>query len=182
MIRRILDSCYLASGALGALSMVLLGAMVLAQVLGRLTQYQIRGTDDFTAWLMAAGASFSLAYTFRHNAHIRVSLLLERLKGRWRHVLEVLCLVVAAATTGLFTWAAFDLVYSSWTYHEIASGLVRAPLWIPQTVMAIGTLMLLIAVVDDLVMLLAGRRTSYQQASTEKEADASAMEQVIEEL
>lgn len=182
MIRRVLDCCYLASGALGALSMVLLAAVVLAQVAGRLVQFQIRGTDDFTAWLMAAGACFSLAYTFRYGTHIRVGLLLERVAGTRRRCLEMLCLAVGAATAGLFTWAAFDLVYNSWRFHEVAPGLVKIAMWIPQTAMALGALLLLIALLDDLAMLVVGRRTSYEKASSDKAGSATALERAAEEL
>ncbi|MGE0799062.1 MAG: TRAP transporter small permease [Lautropia sp.] len=180
MIRRLLDGCYLASGVLGALSMILLALVVLAQVVGRLMQVQLRGTDDFTAWLMAAGACLPLAYAFRYGTHIRVSLLLERLTGAPRRRLEIFCLVVAAATAGLFAYAALDLVYGSWRFNEMAAGLVPIPLWIPQVAMALGAVLLLVAVVDDLVQLLSGRRTSYQQVSSEN--TRGALERAIEEM
>ena len=177
MTRRFLITLYRISGVLGAASLLLLAAVVLAQIVGRLVRVQIEGADEFTAWLMAAGAFFSLAYTFRHGAHIRVGLLLERIRGRGRRLLEIACLAAAALITGMFTWAAFDLVYSSWRYSDISGGLIRMPMWIPQLSMAAGALLLAIAVLDDLLMITLGRRASY-----DRDSGARVVEQTSGEL
>lgn len=177
MIRKVLSALYLASGVLGAASIVLLAVLVLAQIVGRLLHFQVRGADDFTAWLMAAGAFLSMAYTFQRGAHVRVGFLIESLAGSPRRGLEIACLATAATMAIVFTLAAFDLVHDSWRFDDIASGLVRIPMWIPQASMFLGALILTIAVLDDLAMVLLGHRTSYEGLE-----EATALEQASEEV
>jgi len=51
-----------------------------------------------------------------------------------------------------------ELAWQSWDFHDISTGNDATPLWIPQIGMALGTLVLLIAFVDELVMELRGQR------------------------
>lgn len=162
-MRGFLDRFYVASGVLGAVSIGFIALLVLAQIVGRLLEISVPGADDFTAWLMAAVAFFSLAHTFRHGAHIRIGLLLDNVRGGWRKGIEIFCLAVALAISVAFAYAAFDLVYDSWRYNEVGQGLVSVALWIPQLPMALGALVLAIAILDDLAEVLAGRIPSYRR-------------------
>jgi hypothetical protein len=49
------------------------------------------------------------------------------------------------------------LVLQSHEFEEISQGVDATPLWIPQLTMAIGSVVLLVALVDDLVMRTLGR-------------------------
>ena len=42
---------------------------------------------------MAAASFFALAYTFYDNAHIRITLFLEKLKDKKRRFAEIWCLI-----------------------------------------------------------------------------------------
>ena len=50
------------------------------------------------------------------------------------------------------------LAFQSWQFNDISTGNDATPLWIPQLAMAAGTLVLLIAFVDELVLEWRGRR------------------------
>jgi TRAP-type C4-dicarboxylate transport system permease small subunit len=58
----------------------------------------------------------------------------------------------------LFCFYSIKLAWQSWDFHDISTGNDATPLWIPQIGMALGTLVLLIAFVDELVMELRGQR------------------------
>jgi TRAP-type C4-dicarboxylate transport system permease small subunit len=49
-------------------------------------------------------------------------------------------------------------------------GLLVLPIWIPQLSFALGTAILMIAVLDELVAVLRGRRPAYQVAVEERHA------------
>ena len=67
--------------------------------------------------------------------------------------LAIACLLAAA-----FTAYSIKLVYQSNVFHDISTGNDATPLWIPQIAMAVGTFVLLIAFVDELVLEIQGRR------------------------
>ena len=68
--------------------------------------------------------------------------------------------------TGYFSFYAFNLVYESYVFGDLAVGMVPLPLWIPQFLMALGSVVLFTELVDDLVQVLSGRAPSYQQHET----------------
>ena len=85
-----------------------------------------------------------------------------------RRALERACLALAALMVGYFAWYACDMTLVSYRLHDVSQGLVAVPLWFPQSGMALGLVILFIAVADDLVAALRGRGTSYEIAETRK--------------
>jgi TRAP-type C4-dicarboxylate transport system permease small subunit len=106
-----------------------------------------------------AGAGFlALAHTFRHGEHIRVTLILEHLGATPRRALERIALAVATLLAGLFAFYSVRLAFQSWQFSDISTANDATPLWMPQLVMAAGTVVLLIALIDEFAAELAGRR------------------------
>lgn len=156
-VRRFLERLYLASGVLGAACIVGVALTTVAQVVGRVAGSTIDSTESASFFL--AGSTFlGLAYTFRSGAQIRVSLLLDSLAPSKRKVLDIWSTGLFVLTIAYLVYWTFDLVYFSWKYKEISSGIIAMPLWIPRSSMAVGTLFLLVAAVDTFIGLVSGRR------------------------
>jgi len=132
----------------------------------------LRRADDIVSWLCAASAFLALGYTFRHGELVRVGLLIERLPPRARRRAETACLLVALVFVAYTAWAAARFVYESWQFEEVAQGLIQIPIWIPQMGFVLGAAVLLVAVLDELVLHLAGRKTAYQAAEDARRATA----------
>ena len=157
-MRKALDAIYDGAAWLAALAMVGLLAMVLLSVVSRQLHFHVPGTDAYAGYLMAAAGFLALAHTLKRGEHIRVTLLLSALEGRARRALEIWALVGAVLLAGLSAWYAARLSWQSYAFHDISTGNDATPLWIPQLAMAAGTLVLLIAFIDELVLELQGRR------------------------
>ena len=158
-MRKSLDALYDAAAGLAALSMVGLLVMVLLSVVSRQLHFHVAGTDAYAGYLMAGAGFLALAHTLKRGEHIRVTLLLAALHGRARRALEIWALFAAALLAGLAAWYSVRLAWQSYALHDISTGNDATPLWIPQLSMAAGTLVLLIAFVDELVLELQGRRS-----------------------
>lgn len=156
-MRQCLDFLYRLAGALAALGMVGTLVMVSAGIFSRPLGIYLRGTDDYAGYCMAACGFLALAYTFKHGEHIRVTLLLERVPERFKRLLEWTSLAVATGVVSILAWYSLRLVLQSYEFEEISQGVDATPLWIPQIAMAIGTAVLLVALLDDLVMTTLGR-------------------------
>ena len=157
-MRKFLDHLYNAAGVLAALFMIGTLAMVLASVLGRLLQFNLRGSDAYAGYCMAAAGFLALAHTLKRGEHIRVTLVLERLNNRNRHRLEIFAHLVAAFFAAMFAYFSARLVYQSFQFNDISQGNDATPLWIPQIAMAVGAAVLLIALLDELVLLATGTK------------------------
>jgi TRAP-type C4-dicarboxylate transport system permease small subunit len=157
-MRRALDALYDGAAGLAALFMVLLLVAVLASVLGRQFHVNIPGTDAYAGYMMAGAGFLALAHTLKRGEHIRVTLLLQSLSPRARHALEVWALAAASLLAALVAFYSVRLAWQSHVFNDISTGNDATPLWLPQLSMAIGTTILAVAFIDELVLELRGRR------------------------
>ena len=164
-MRRALNALYDGAAALAALFLLGLLGMVLLSVGGRQLNFYVPGTDAYAGYLMAASGFLALAHTLKRGEHIRVTLILGALGGRWRQGLELWALTFASALSALFAFYCCRLSWQSRSFNDISTGTDATPLWIPQIGMAVGTVILAIAFVDELVLEIRGRR--FTQSSDE---------------
>jgi TRAP-type C4-dicarboxylate transport system permease small subunit len=177
-LRRFLDRLYYASGALAAVCLASICVLMLVQAAGREFGLLIRGGDDITSWLCAASAFFALGHTFRHGELVRVGLFVDMLNPSRRRLAEILALSVTALFVGYMGWAVAKFVYQSWQFNEVAQGLIKLPIWIPQLSFVLGVLVFFIAVVDELTVVLKNRKPAYQVAEEERLAKGDFSEMV----
>lgn len=163
MIRTILDKLYLFAGYAAGFFLVTIFVLMMLLSVGREINLNVPSGDDFTAWSLVAMAFLGLAHTFKKGEMIRVGLLLERLKGGYRRAAELLSLTIAGCFIGYFTLQAGTLAYDSWRFFDMSTGVVAIPLWIPQLGLVGGLAILLIAVIDEWITVVQGRRPSYEQ-------------------
>ncbi|WP_298829308.1 TRAP transporter small permease [uncultured Piscinibacter sp.] len=157
-MRRALDALYDGCAALAALFMVALLAAVLLSILGRQLHFNIPGIDAYAGYLMAGAGFLALAHTLKRGEHIRVTLLIGRLPARWQRGFELWSLAAASALALLSAFYSARLSWQSYRFHDISTSNDATPLWIPQLAMALGTAVLAIAFVDELVLEARGRR------------------------
>jgi len=162
-LRNALDALYLGTAVLGAACLACIGVLILAQIVGRWFGVIVPAAEEFGGFLMAAATFLALAWTLRSGGHIRVNLLIRNFPPRLRKMQEVLVLLAATALLARIAWAAIALVIESREFEDVSAGYIAVPLWIPQLPMAAGLVILTVALLDELVVLLAGRSPSYWQ-------------------
>jgi TRAP-type C4-dicarboxylate transport system permease small subunit len=174
-MRRLLETLYNSAAALAALFLVGLLFMVLLSIASRQLHFHVPGTDAYAGYLMAASGFLALAHTLKRGEHIRVTLLVNALKGGWKRGFEIWALVAATLLSVLFAFYSCRLSWQSYTFHDISTASDATPLWIPQVAMALGTLILAIAFLDELVLELRGRRAAPKNAEALRTKDAEAL-------
>jgi TRAP-type C4-dicarboxylate transport system permease small subunit len=161
-VRRFLDALYDGAAALAALCMVLLLVMVMLSILGRQLHFNLPGVDAYAGYMMAGAGFLALAHTLKKGDHIRVTLLISALHGGWKRGFEVWALFAASALAVLSAVYSSKLAWQSYTFHDISTANDATPLWLPQLSMAVGTLVLAIAFIDEFVLELRGKRVVVQ--------------------
>jgi TRAP-type C4-dicarboxylate transport system permease small subunit len=157
-MRRTLDAIYNISGGVAAVFMVLLLLAVLLSVVSREIGFNVPGIDMYAGYMMAGAGFMALAHTLKRGEHIRVTLVLQSLKPRTKRLFEIGSLSVAMVLAALLAWYSMRLCYQSFALNDISTGSDATPLWIPQISMATGTLILFIALIDELVLEIQGKR------------------------
>ena len=169
-MRRALDALYLAAGSLAAACIALIMVLMVAQSILREMQVRTGAVNDVVSWLCAAAAFLAMAYAFKNGDFVRVTLLLEKISPKAQRRFELAALAIAALAIGYLALLAIRFTYESWAFNDIAQGLLPIPLWIPQLSFALGAVLLLVAVLDELVIVLRGGRPTYVTAVEERHA------------
>lgn len=163
-MRAVLNAVYRGAEAVGAACLVAIAVLILATIAGRLAGVAVTGLDEFAMYSMAAGLFLLLGPTFRRGAHIRVTLVIDRLPRPLRRGAEVACLGAGTALSAYFTWWWTLMTWDSYDFGDLSQGVVAIPLWIPQAAMGLGLLVLTVALLEDLAAALRGRPASYDGA------------------
>jgi TRAP-type C4-dicarboxylate transport system permease small subunit len=146
-----LDRVYRLGGLLSGVGLVCLCMLVLYSILARLIGLYAGGATDFAGYVMATSTFLALADTFRANGHIRVQLLVQRFMGGTRRVIEIICLGIMAAATSFVAIYMIRLAYDSYDFGERSEGADAVLLWMPQTPVAIGALLLAVSVLHTFI-------------------------------
>jgi TRAP-type C4-dicarboxylate transport system permease small subunit len=169
-MRRLLDFLFNAAAAIAAGCVFCIFVLMIIGGVGRQLNFQVSGVNDLVAWLCAAAAFFAMAHAFKHGDFVRVTLLLEKMPAKTRHIFEIVCLSIAAVAVAYLAYSATAFTYESYEFAEMATGLVVIPIWIPQASFVIGSWLLLLAVLDELWIVLQGGKPTYQVAVEERHA------------
>lgn len=176
-MRRFLDALYRYAGWAAALAIFLIFALVFVQVSARLLDGTLRlfgqrplgfiipSIAEICGFLLATASFLALAHTLVVGGHIRVSILIQRLGGRARHIAEVLVGLCAVALSFFMTVAVARLTLRSWTFNDVSYGMVPVPLAWPQAAMTVGLAILTVALAD--VTVRAWRHRKYIQSGSE---------------
>lgn len=135
-------------GWIGAACLVALTLLMLAEITVRaLSNFfpwvpaDIPVAWEYSSYLMAACFTFGAAMTLRAGGHIRVTLVLGRLAPGPRRLMEVAASLVATVFVGFlaismarFAWSAFERGQTSISSDTL--------LWIPESVIAFGMVLL----------------------------------------
>lgn len=94
--------------------------------------------EEYSAYLLIALVYLGLAHTARVGGHIRVDVVYRRLPERLQGGFDLITSILLLVVVGVYFWACLDLFLEKIETHAVAIGLLRTPLWIPQTVLVIG--------------------------------------------
>jgi TRAP-type C4-dicarboxylate transport system permease small subunit len=179
-MRKILDTIYAAALVGACLSMVAIAALVSVQVGGRILDWVLVGIGssrlgiavpslaEIGGFLLVGAAFLALPSTLRAAGHVRVMFLLNILGPGAGRLITVLVLGVALGLASWAAWHASLQALDSWSFNTFSFGVVKVPLWIPQTVMSLGLVLFALALADDLVTTLLRHESAFRRAERER--------------
>ena len=169
-MRQFLDRLFAAAAALAALCVLAIFVLMIAASVGRLLLWQVGWVNDVVSWLCAAAAFLAMAHAFKYGDFVRVTLLLETRAPPLRRSFEIASLAVAAVGIGYLAWWAARYTWESYVFNDIANNMVVIPMWIPQLSFVVGAALFLLAVLDELVLVLRGGKPTYVRLMEERHA------------
>lgn len=145
-------------GALSALLILVVLGITVVSVFNRyMLNKPIMGVDEGTGFLVVAIVMLGAAEALRRGDHIRIDLLVDHASPRLRWWLELWSLASVICFAALLLVASWHTVRFSRAFGAYSTGYLSIPMWIPQSTMVVGSVLLGLAA---LAVLLdrAGRR------------------------
>lgn len=143
-----------AGGALAGAATLGLTVMVAAGVAARrVFNAPFLFVEEVSGYAVLAIVFLGLAYTMKTGGHVRVEVVMERVRGRARTTLEGACLLLAAAFAVVLLAAAVYQVREFYTQRVLSFAYLQTPLWIPGSLMVVGGVLLVLQCLARLLRL-----------------------------
>ena len=149
-----LERIYKISGYIAAIFLIFIAIFILLGISSRIFGFYIRGLSEYSGYCMAASTFFALAYTFGEGGHIRITLFIEKLNKKFRKLFEIWCLSIASIFSGYLAYYFVKMLIISFKFEERSEGADEILIWIPQSPLAIGSIILFVCILHNLLKYL----------------------------
>lgn len=154
IIRIFLDGLYRLSTVAAALCMIAILGLIVAQMLARWTGEVFPGAPDYAGYAMASASFLAFAGALNSGTHIRVSLLVNAVGPRAQRWINIWCFGVATAVAWYVVYYIWRMLGFAIKFNDVSQGQDATPMWIAQSPMFAGAVILAIALTDNLISLL----------------------------
>lgn len=151
--RLCLGAAYVAAGLLAVLFLLGFAEIVLRSGFGISLSFSV----EYSGYLLVLVLFLGSGWTLLNAGHIRVTLISELISDRAAHVLDVLCTVVALVVSAILSIALIEYAYGTWARGTLSYYSSETPLAYPQAFLAVGPIILTLALLARALRLLTGR-------------------------
>jgi len=101
-------------------------------------------SDEVSGYLLVYICFFGAAGTMKQKRHINVDIFVNRMKTQNRKRLELVTSFIALGFLLVFLWHSYVMVYRSYVRGVRMPSVLLTPIWIPQSLLLIGTFFLVL--------------------------------------
>lgn len=153
------------SGHLMGWLIVVLMCMILVEVL---TRYVLRSplsvADEYGGYMLVAMTCIGLAYTWKERGHVRIELLVRKLPDKAQLWLRLITVIMAAVFALVLIEASYELVSDSYIFGRRSGSWLRTPLLWPQMVLIIGSFLLFVQLIAEVIKAVGNLKKSKEKA------------------
>lgn len=159
-LAKILDNITFKLNGLSGICIVIITIFILLEIIARkFFNYGFLFVLEVSSYLLATSWFLSAAYTLRTDGHIRINVLTSVLKtDRAVRFVDIFATVLGIVMSLIFFRAVLILATDSYFFNKTSFSPLRAPLYIPQTFIAIGMFFMLIQMIVRLMLLLVNEK------------------------
>ncbi len=135
-------------------SAAIIGLMMLITTVDVVLRYifnsPLPGIFILCEMLMVCAVYLSVAYIQQQEGHVRVDIIIDKLKGSPRIALELAILILSLAAFGLVFWKTGVNAWDAWVTDDHAMGLIEYPFWPAKTCLTVGVGLLCLRFLADI--------------------------------
>ncbi|MGY9047108.1 C4-dicarboxylate ABC transporter permease [Puniceibacterium antarcticum] len=141
------------------LALLMILGLITAEIISRnLLGSSLAFSWDYAAYAMGAAFMMGSADALRNGAHVRVTALLETVPHTASRVLEFGACLAGLATCAALAWALSEMALLSFQRGSTSATVMRTPLAWPQSLVAMGAIILTLQCLAQLLRLARGER------------------------
>lgn len=155
---RVLDALDAGAATVGYACCAILVLLMLLSVGARAIGVPTYFSDEYSGYLMATMIAMALSQVTGKDAHISADFFVERLSKRkiWP-VLSIMHRLAFCCLASVILYLVVRLAYNSFVDSARSQGILQTPLFIPQTLMAIGLGVMVLRALGMLVQTICGQ-------------------------
>lgn len=151
-VERWLDTVERALSFSAAILVLVLTLLTAAEVVLRYGfNSPIPGTWELSQLLLVGIVFLGFAHTQAKGGHVRVELLIARVGPAWRRGLDLLGLAVGVAVFAVIFWVGLKDTWTAWAIADYTLGSVAFPIWPSKLMVPVGSLLLCLRLVVQIV-------------------------------
>lgn len=152
MYDRILGYITNFAAAIAGLAILLTAFMICYEIIARsIFHSPTVWVMEISTYLLVLAGFFGMAYTMRKNGHICVDFLFSRFPRALQRGLDVLTSILALFVMYVCMTESTNYMLMSRAVGVVSPSLLRVPMWIPQTFMVSGFVLLFLEMVNHLL-------------------------------
>ncbi len=150
--------------------------------------FSSQSTTELSGYMLGVGIAWGLSGALEARTHVRIDILVQKVRPRYRGYLHWLALASLAVFAGFLVYGAWHTTLESWDFRATDNSLLKTPLVIPQGLWLFGIgvfgAMVMLRVLEvalllpgrniEAIELLTGPRSYVEEADEALEAIGSA--------
>jgi TRAP-type C4-dicarboxylate transport system permease small subunit len=147
MFRKTVQRCTLYMSYIGMILLIPMMLLTSAEVVGRAVWSRpIPGSMELSSYMLAIFILLGIAYTHQVRGHVRVTMLVSRLPGRWSIALDVITTLLSLFIIAVMTWQGWVVGIEERT----VSDMLRVPQFPFRLLVSLGGLLLFLELLLEL--------------------------------
>ena len=137
---------------LAGVSLLAMLAVVTIDIIGRNTSlFSPIGGSELAGYFLVAVTFLGLAYSFQNDGFIRVNMLYNRFRGKFRHIVDLVLYLISFTFMIFMTKYCWLLTVQSYVKNIHSQGILQTSLYIPRGVMTLGCVVFLLILLYDII-------------------------------
>ncbi len=139
-------------GYISSVFMILIVSLILIEIFLRTffnTSTLI--SDEYSAYFFVVVVMLGLAYTFKEDGHIRITIVLGRLNKKLNKILDLICLLIALFLTIFMFYYSLKMVIDTHSLDMRADSIAETPLYIPQIALPVGYFLFILSILGKII-------------------------------
>lgn len=144
------------SGDFAGILVFIMMCMIMVEVVTRyVLHFPLTISDELGGYMLVAVTFIGLAFTWKEKGHVRITFIVSRLPDKLQKWLRLISLIIGLILAATLLFASYEFTSYSYSMGIKSFGL-RIPMVWPQLALGIGSLILLLQLIVELIKVIHG--------------------------